>query len=179
MVSDLVCFLDYFLKGEPTPQFVLKCATVLAICGSIFWYYLGFLQGRVRSGAFAVAALAAACTACCFGVALSGTPAVQRRIEADNRRVQDLRAIAGVLNGMRELPPTLAAAAAMRPALRLTDPETGRPYEYTLRAAKEFELCAAFSAVTDREGPQWGSGFWAHPKGRACFVFDATRPVPW
>ena len=46
VVSDLVVFVDYFLKGELTLRFVLKCVVVLLTCGSIFWYYIGFLRGQ-------------------------------------------------------------------------------------------------------------------------------------
>jgi hypothetical protein len=179
LVADLVCFVDYFLKGEITLRFVLKCATVFAICGSIFWYYLGFLRGRARSDLFAALALAGASTAFCFGMAATGTPAVQRHIEADSRRVQDLRSIAGALSGMTALPQSLPEVGATRPGLHVTDPETSMPYEYTVKTAKQYELCASFAAPDDMGGQQYGSHFWSHPKGRACFAFDGTRPVPW
>jgi Domain of unknown function (DUF5671) len=179
VVSDLVCFTNYFLKGEITLRFVLKCVTVLAICGSIFWYYLGFLRGRVRSGVFAALAVALAATAFGFGLAATGTPGAQRRIEADNRRLQDLRTIAGALNGMTPLPRSLAEARAARPGLRVTDPETARPYEYIMNAANEYELCATFAAADEAGAQPYASGFWRHPKGRACFGFTTGRPVPW
>jgi hypothetical protein len=179
VVSDLVCFLDYFLTGEITVRFVLKCATVLAICGSIFYYYFGFLHGRARNGLFAGVALAGALTACCFGLAVSGTPGVQRRIEADNRRVRDLRTIAGALSAMPALPRSLAELGAVRPGLRVADPETGRAYEYTATTPKQFELCATFSAEADGDGQQYAGAFWSHSKGRACFAFDTKRAIPW
>jgi hypothetical protein len=172
VVADLVCFVDYFLKGELTLRFVLKCATVLAICGSIFWYYLGFLRGRARSDLFATLAVAAASIAFCFGMASAGTPAVQRRLEADNRRVQDLRSIANSLSAMPSLPQSL-------PDVHIADPETGRPYEYTVKTAKQYELCATFAAASDIGSRQNASHFWSHPKSRACFTLDVARPVPW
>jgi hypothetical protein len=179
VVSDLVCFVHYFLRGELTLRFVLKCATVFVICGSIFWYYLGFLRGRSRSGVFAVLALAGASTACSFGLMVAGTPALQRHLEADRRRVQDLRAIASAVSGMTSLPASLPELVATRPRLRVTDPETGKPYEYTVKSAKEYELCATFTSAGDALGPRYGNEFWSHAKGRACFAFDTGRPVPW
>lgn len=179
VVCDLVTFVDFFLRGEITVRFVLKCAVVLAICGSIFWYYLGFLRGRSANRLFAGLAAAGAAAALLFGMSLAGTPGVQRHIEADFRRVQDLRSIAGAINGMTPPPRFLAEAAATRPALRIKDPETGRAYEYTLKDGKTFELCATFAAPDDLRARQYGSEFWSHPKGRACFAFEAGRPVPW
>ena len=178
VVADLVCFVDYFLTGEITVRFVLKCAIVLAICGGIFWYYLGFLRGRARSGWFAVTALAAATAGVCCGLALAGTPGVQRQAEADKHRVQDLRGIAGVLSALTALPESEAAARAVRPGLRWTDPESGRAYEYSLKSAKGYELCATFSVADDSRSRPYGSEFWSHGKGRTCFVFEMGRPVP-
>jgi hypothetical protein len=179
VVSDLVVFVDYFLKGELTTRFVLKCVVVAVTCGGIFWYYLGFLRGQSGSAVYTTLALAGAATAFFFGLAVTGTPAQQRLLEADNRRVQDLRVLAGTLGAMPSLPASLADAAAQRPSLRVKDPETGVPYEYTLKSAKQYELCAAFTAPDDLRGRQSGSEFWSHPKGRACFAFEAGRTVPW
>ncbi len=178
LVSDLVCFLDYFLSGELTLRFVLKCVTVLIICGSIFWYYLDFLQGSMRNRSFAALALAAGIASCCLGVFISGTPGVQRHIEADDRRVQDLRTIAGILHDMTALPKSLSEIPA-RPGLRLTDPETGRPFEYSPKSLRDYELCATFSAASAPDTVRYSSGFWSHPKGRACFAFTTAKPVPW
>ena len=172
VVSDLVCFVDYFLKGDITLRFVLKCATVLAICGSILVYYLGFLRNRGRSGVFAAAACLAAVLGLVCGLTAAGTPGVQRRIEADNRRVQDMRMLASALSATPILPSSLAELD--RPGK--TDPETGRPYEYHRKNDKEFELCAVFAAAGEQ---QYYSQFWAHQKGRACFAFDKSRPLTW
>ncbi len=46
MICDLVTFLTYFLRGELTSRFVSKVAVVLAIAGSVFWYYLSSLRTR-------------------------------------------------------------------------------------------------------------------------------------
>lgn len=177
VVGDLVCFVDYFLRGEITLRFALKCATVLVICGGIFWYYLDFLRGRARSGQFAAFAIAGAASAVVLGLVATGTPSQQRHIEADNRRVQDLRLIAGGLSAMTTLPISLSQAATLRPDLRIVDPETGAPYGYIAKSAKEYELCTTFAGASDRS--QYGSTFWSHPKGRACFEFEIARPVPW
>ena len=36
-----------------------------------------------------------------------------------------------------------------------------------------------FGVKTPAEAYQFGSAFWSHPKGRACFEFEIARPVPW
>jgi len=49
VIGDLITFLDFFFRGELTIRFVLKVATVLAIAGGIFWYYLSGLRTDTRS----------------------------------------------------------------------------------------------------------------------------------
>jgi hypothetical protein len=44
VVSDLITFLTYFLRGELTSRFTTKVITVLVIAGGVFWYYMGSLQ---------------------------------------------------------------------------------------------------------------------------------------
>ena len=44
VVGDLIAFLTFFLRGEVTPRFFVKAATVLVIAGGVFWYYLGSLR---------------------------------------------------------------------------------------------------------------------------------------
>jgi Domain of unknown function (DUF5671) len=44
VVTDLITFLTYFLRGELTGRFIAKVAVVFAIAGGIFWYYMGSLQ---------------------------------------------------------------------------------------------------------------------------------------
>ena len=50
VIGDLITFLTFFLQGELTTRFVLKVLTVVAIAGSIFWYYLGSLKKGVGHG---------------------------------------------------------------------------------------------------------------------------------
>jgi len=179
VVSDLVCFVDYFLRGGLTVRFVLKCAVVLAICGSILWYYLDFLRGRPRNGWFAAEALILAFLAVGFGLNTTGTPAAQRHLEADRRRIEDLRSIANTMHSMPALPHSIADIQTERPGLRVRDPESGVLYSYSPKSADEFELCATFySSNADRE-PPYANQFWSHRAGRACFAFDRKRPVAW
>src|SRR5262249_55073584 len=76
VVCSLFLFVYFFMKGELSLRFVLKCAIVLAICGSIFCYYLDFPQARARHGIFAGAGVAGAVAAVACGILVAGTPSV-------------------------------------------------------------------------------------------------------
>jgi hypothetical protein len=179
VICDLVWFVDYFLTGELTIRFILKCATVVAICVPIFWYYLGFLRGRSSGTAFGAAAVGVATLAVGLGLLAAGTPHQQRRIEADNRRVQEIRTIAFALSARTPLPESLDELKLQNPGLHLNDPESHRSYEYSVKAPNRYELCAVFAGAS--ENPESGSygQFWKHPAGHACFAFDQSRPVSW
>ena len=111
-------------------------------------------------------------------VAVMGSPAEQRRMRIDERRVDDLRRIEATVRAYRAetraLPETLAVLDA-RPgvALDASDPETGSRYDYRRAGSDTFELCATF--VTDtaagRAGRRWQEPRWVHGAGRHCFTF--------
>jgi len=189
MICDLIWFLDYFLTGELTMRFVLKAATVMLISGAVFAYYIGSLRwnrsanlkrARRRSVVFGTAASLAVIATFCIGLGVAGTPSKQRLIEADRKRVEDLRNLGNAIklsyDANAALPATLANLKN-----RLTDPETAAPYEYHPRTGTSYELCANFFSEDDAESRRayYQSTFWAHGKGRGCFVLDASKAVPY
>ena len=198
MICDLIWFLDYFLGGELTIRFVLKCLTVMLICGGIFSYYLGSLHwdrnanmNRVkrRSVYFAASAAAAVVLVFCFGVAATGTPSVQRQLQADSKRVQDLHAIASAMYGWHArtrwdrtsetLPKTLSQLVGKGiMSWQISDPETRVPYTYTVKSGTVYELCAAFSSEEPQDESR-RTQFWHHGQGQTCFTLDASSPPSW
>ena len=196
MICDLIWFLDYFLTGELTSRFVLKALTVMLLCGAVFVYYLGSLHwdrdtdvtyATKRSAAFGLASAAAVAVAFSIGLGLAGTPAVQRGMEADRHRIQDLRAITWAVHSWYQragksaepLPAALAELAGKGIQLSQTaDPQTGRPYEYRLKAGTRYELCAEFSDRQEEDQARQ-TQFWYHGKGRTCFALDAATQPAW
>jgi membrane protein YqaA with SNARE-associated domain len=178
MIGDLICFLDYFLMGELTARFALKVLTVLAISGSIFAYYIGWVRrNRARGLAFGIPAAVAVVATFCIGLAVAGTPSQQRQLEADRARVQDLRNLATAIKTAHDsgpgIPATLEELRLRRQDVRITDPGTGWPYEYRLQGGSTYELCANFAAGSSE------NTFWSHGKGRECFQVDAAKTAPW
>ena len=180
MIGDLICFLDFFLTGELTLRFVLKCAVVFVIAGAIFAYYIASLRRTPpepdapvfrRDLAFAAGAAIAVVTVFWTALAVAGTPLVQRKIEADNRRVEELRRIAANIHNAyvqnHALPATLPAAEA-------SDPETRATYEYRPATGSRYELCAVFNSQSQHEA----GAFWNHSPGRNCFTLDASQIAP-
>ena len=118
-----------------------------------------------------------------YGIYLVGTPAEQRTLKFDQRRVGDLTdisfAVASYWEDTDRLPETLADLQGRQTFIRSAeDPETGEPYEYRGLSEKGYELCAVFttdSAEQDREfPPPFSARVWEHSAGRVCFGLEAA-----
>ena len=197
MIGDLIWFFNYFLAGELTARFLLKALAVMLICGAIFVYYLGSLRwnrntdvtrAKSRSVKFGIGAAVVLIASFCVGLGVAGTPSEQRHIEADRKRVEDLRRIAWAVNSWYKraelerssklLPSTLGDLVSKGvSASQTVDPETAVRYEYRIESGSIYEVCAVFSGTNEENEGQ--TRFWLHQRGRTCFTLDASREPAW
>jgi hypothetical protein len=137
---------------------------------------------RRKDALIGAAALAIVLVVLALGFHRLGSPANQRAIAADTRRVTDLREIAQRIAAQhREAPPPRLADVRQSQFLHLNDPVTRAPYEYTLKSGTAYELCAAFATASGEGDEMWGqlSLFWRHPKGRYCYELDSSKTPEW
>ncbi|HEX2466172.1 MAG TPA: hypothetical protein VHR17_16235 [Thermoanaerobaculia bacterium] len=132
--------------------------------------------GRV---AFAAAAAVAVIGAVVAGLIVLGPPREQRARRLDDRRLDDLREIAGAvdLHWTRD-GRLVASLEEVKMELRPSsdrDPETGEPYVYEPLGADRYRLCATFSGATPTEAYRPRSEFWTHGAGRHCFELEAKK----
>lgn len=135
---------------------------------------------RERLIAGAVIVLVAAAVA--GGILVLGSPAEARLRRLDERRVDDLVAIARATNtflGRRgRLPQSVdSLSVAAGPYLRTRDPVTAEPYEYRALGDSSYEVCANFARASDRSRQPAGDA-WFHAGGRRCFPLRAGREPP-
>jgi hypothetical protein len=138
--------------------------------------------------AFALAASTVVAAALAWGFYLVGSPMDRRQVRFDEQRLQDLQTIAreirlmvvdshGDKNELKEaLPKTLAEAIerARDQQINSRDPDTGAPYEYTVKNDSTFEICAQFARPRD-----WDSDvFWNHAAGKHCYTINVLDPPP-
>jgi hypothetical protein len=128
---------------------------------------------RLATGV-SVVAVAAAVVA---GLTVIGSPAEQRLLRLDERRVLDLRRLAQVVsshwNARQALPLNAADLVDGRSLTRVPlDPSSDEPYEYRVSGQSQFELCAVFDRPSRLED---AADFWYHDAGRRCFEFDVTQ----
>lgn len=126
-----------------------------------------------RIAAWGSAAVVAA--AVIVGLWLAGSPPTLRLERLDEKRVADLKVIAGVINDYWKTHGALPASLTdVVDGLRLssvpTDPVTEAPYRYSAAPPNRFDLCADF-ALASR--PEDGDDFWRHQADRHCYTFEA------
>lgn len=189
LIGDLVAFVEHLLRGEITARFAAKVVVVLALAGGVFWFYLRSVQPGGRGASFrrhgrAGAAAAAGWVALTLVLSFAkfGSPAMQRLSASDDRRSEDLEAIANVIwvrwtSARGPEAPVLPQSIKELPesaALRLADPISGQPYRYSPLGGARYELCAGFQSDTTKLAvPPRRSLFRVHPAGNYCFTVDA------
>lgn len=107
-------------------------------------------------------------------VLVTGTPAMQREMKLDARRVDDLRSLETEIQRhvlQKGALPASLAALADRPGvgLAIVDPVTRQPYEFMPIDTRAYHLCAAFSTDTAETRSTERETEWAHGTGRVCF----------
>lgn len=130
--------------------------------------------GHRASRTLAIAASIAMAAAVIAGLVVLGSPAHQRHLRLDRKRVKDL----GMLNTMislywqqhQTLPPDLKAVDAGR---YLGDPVSGEPFGYVVTGKRSYRLCARFDLPSD---PEDTGVFSTHPSGQHCI--DRTVGAP-
>jgi hypothetical protein len=190
VIGDFITLVYYVLAGELSSRFLLKVATVAAIAGGVFFFYLWDLKidkkgsgGMSASPRTILGVIFGTTTAAAVagGLLLVGSPGEARLKRLDDQRVADLRRISSAVALYRTRTGTLPAsldAVRTQGAWRTPprDPETDQAYEYRVLVDNRYELCATFDRLSDEERPLWSTDvFWAHTSGRQCFPVDVTN----
>ena len=129
------------------------------------------------------AAILIVATAVAAGVLVLRTPAEERALRLDERRVQDLQGIERAIErrwlAQPHLPATLDELARQTaPPLAAADPVTGSAYEYRAVSRTQYELCASFAAASPGLAEGQPRDFWSHAAGRECFRVEARALQP-
>lgn len=184
IIIDLITLVYSLLNGDLTVRFLLKVAVVLAVSATVFGFYLWDVRRHEQSTSRLPTAFGSVTAAVVFvsiiaGFFIVGSPFYQRKVRFDLRRVNDLQTIQNEIvtywQGKNVLPTSLASLTNDISGFRApVDPETGKPYEYTAKDKRTFELCATFSVPTPQEDQNGFRSYpydqnWNHGEGRSCF----------
>ncbi len=169
---DLVTLVRYFVSGEITTRFILKVSAVLLVALFVGIYYILQIRNKNRIWGFPVGTTSAIKSSAwvilliIWSFSVMGSPAKQRLLRLDDRRVNDLQSIQWqIINYWQQkekLPQSLTELQDPISQYSLPlDPEfeKGKAYEYKKTGDLSFELCATFALPIPkgwREMPGYG-----------------------
>jgi hypothetical protein len=113
-------------------------------------------------------------------------PPRQRLRRLDERRLDDLmrtRSLVDVYWKRHQTLPSDLGRLMQEPGFGRAslDPETGAGYDYEIKDADSYRLCAAFALDSgdDADGLRGrAASEWVHPAGRFCFDLDVDKTDP-
>jgi hypothetical protein len=166
LIGDLVAVVYQFLSGELGARFLAKAGVVGLISGAIFW---NFARDAERTDAradwpgriLAVMATIVAAGLVAWAITVARSPAAARAGLADERRIEDIGAIARLVDchvayfgalpsSLDEMEARLAERAGSAPVARgcaeplPRDPATQSHYAYEALEGGAYRLCAIF-----------------------------------
>ncbi len=114
------------------------------------------------------------------GLIVLGPPSEERARRLDNRRVEDLRGITGVVDlywtRHGRLPSSLDDLAQESGVnISSRDPGTAQVYDLRVLGAETYELCADFQRNSADPAQGVSKGFWSHGVGKQCFQLEAQE----
>jgi hypothetical protein len=191
IIIQLIRLINEFLGGDITTQFILKIVAVLVVTGAVFGYYIYDLKGKwereIRKAKMIgwITALVVL-VAVVSGFFIIGSPASQRLVRFDEKKVNDLQniqwQIVNFWQNKERLPNSFVELEDPISSFMVpVDQQTSEEYGYNVISDLSFELCAVFNkedAGLSGENirvakPFGGSGIedsnWAHGEGEVCF----------
>jgi len=174
IIIDLVTLVQYFVAGEITNRFIFKVLGTIIVAALIWFYYYFELTGYVigikiwkkKTGLlFGLKSIIFVLALITWSFVIMGSPAKQRALRFDDRRVSDLQSIQSqVINYWQQkekLPATLSEIANPISSFAIpVDPEfeKGIKYEYNVTGKMSFELCGTFSLPMPKGWQEYNSG---------------------
>jgi hypothetical protein len=106
------------------------------------------------------------------GIVVLGSPAHQRSLQLDQRRVTDMNVIGSFIATYWQQHHALPASldALELPQKSRQDPVTNKPYDYVVTGERSYRLCARFDLPSSPEAATqlWLGNLQNHPSGQHC-----------
>ncbi|MDQ3075845.1 MAG: DUF5671 domain-containing protein [bacterium] len=167
---DLVTLVKYFVSGEVTNRFLLKVLVTLVTANLVGAYYFFLLRSKldarpILNKVFAGVAVLFVAGAVVYSFSIMGSPAQQRLLRLDDRRINDLQSIQyQIINYWQQkekLPEKLSDVSNPLSGYALPlDPEfeKGINYEYIVKDKMSFDLCATFALPIPKGWREYSNG---------------------
>lgn len=182
VIIDVITLIYNLFGGELTTKFFLKVLVVLIAAAAVFTYYLWDLRQKASAKnlkvlVWGVSVLVLATVVGGFFVV--GSPARQRSLNFDERKVNDLQNIQNQViyywQQKSNLPVQLSDLTDSISGYKApADPQTGQAYEYKVASNLSFQLCANFNLPSTNDQRTIPMIYpppdnWSHGAGSTCF----------
>jgi heme/copper-type cytochrome/quinol oxidase subunit 4 len=205
---DLVILVRYFVAGEITNRFIYKVISALLVAFVVGIYYILLLQNKDESKSkkhniiFGIIAILIFMVSIIYSFLIMGSPAKQRLLRLDEKRVTDLQSIQYQIitywQQKEKLPENLSVLSNSMNGFSLPVPpefQNGEKYEFTIKDEKKltFELCADFSLPIQKGWQEnnytntmptsleinrvGGNESWNHDVGRTCYSRTIDKDI--
>jgi len=170
VIVDLVTLVKYFISGEITNRFILKVIVTLLVAVLVGIYYVLSLREKekissVTNMIFSGIGIIFVISAISYSFLIMGSPAKQRLLRLDDRRIGDLQniqyQIISYWQQKEKLPVKLSDLSNPLSGFSLpVDPEfkKGSTYEYIAKEKLKFELCATFALPMPQGWREYNGG---------------------
>jgi len=197
IIGWLIGTLNTFFNGELTMKFILKAVTVMAISGSVFYFYfydikrleVKDVKDKVIQGYF-YGSLVVVLISLGFSLTMVQSPTQARNLRLDNQTINSLSSVDGYMNRYYSEKGKLPADfQVLIKEYALTDkdfanPVTNEKFDFKVVDKTHYELCAVFNASNKEQNKNvnyYGSTSWVHDAGKYCFtqkIFETPKAVP-
>lgn len=196
VAGSLVTVLYYFLDGRDlTTGFLLKFFSVFAISILVFGYYISDARNTLTSRSKKVwlfSAVVIILLSIVLGFVVIGSPKSQRLKNYDLEKINDIQQLQSSvvsfwqING--NLPQNLSEVAGQYGYFDLNQPDSKKPYEYSIVSPNSFEVCADFNFDSKNNNPYSRSVIdtkynyttpsdWSYKEGRSCFTYVINEEI--
>jgi hypothetical protein len=194
MIGWLIGIINGFLDGELTTKFILKAITALAISGSVFSFYLYDIRREDIKGKkdkvvniYFYVSLVVILVAFVASWFIVESPSETRKRKSDQNIISSFYMIDNSLHNYHqeneELPQSLDDLSVDKyiklDADDLTNPFTGKKYEYKFISKDEYELCTDFQ-TSNKENERrdyYRDEQWQHEAGYQCMGQRVNSPT--
>lgn len=192
IIVDLVTLVRYFVAGEITSRFIYKVigTLVVALIVGKYFYISEFWHGKeiikkLNRIINPIASVILVVLLIVYSFIIMGSPAKQRLLRLDDRRVSDLQSIQyQVINYWQQkekLPTSLSDISNPISSFSIpVDPEfeKGKVYEYIPKDKLSFELCATFSLDMPKGWQEYNYGGGIMPMYAGKDMSVSSYPYP-
>jgi len=198
VAGSLVTVLYYFLDGKDlTAGFLLKFLSVFVVSVLVFGYYISDIKDILTSRSKKIwlsSAILIILISIVLGFVIIGSPKSQRLKRLDFEKINDIQQLQSSVVSFwqvnNKLPQGLEEVRGQYGYFDMNQPDSSKPYEYSIVSPNSFEICAEFNFDSGDQNNYNRSimdvdikynyttpSDWSYKEGRSCFTYVINEEI--